>query len=82
MNKTEIKRPVILLEMPEGWKINKGATTAPKGSVWVYNGQSYFKKDNNGDYQCNDERKQALLIIDMDLFKTSKQYNKFVLGGY
>lgn len=29
-------------KMPEGWKKLTGATTAPSGYVWVYNGKSPF----------------------------------------
>lgn len=28
--------------MPEGWRMVYGATTAPKGYAWIYNGQSRF----------------------------------------
>ncbi len=27
-------------KMPEGWRELKGATTAPNGYVWIYNGKS------------------------------------------
>lgn len=37
----------ILDEMPRGWKVNKGATTAPDGYVWIWNGKSLF----SGEYQ-------------------------------
>ena len=32
----------ILQEVPEGWNIDEGATTAPAGYVWVTNGESRF----------------------------------------
>lgn len=32
----------IVEKMPDGWKILEGATTAPKGYKWVYNGESLF----------------------------------------
>jgi hypothetical protein len=28
--------------MPEGWRMVDGASTAPKGYAWIYNGQSRF----------------------------------------
>lgn len=28
--------------MPKGWKILKGAATAPKGYIWIWNGESRF----------------------------------------
>lgn len=37
----------IMETMPEGWKILDGATTAPRGYVWIYNGESRF----GGKYQ-------------------------------
>ncbi len=37
----------ILKKMPQGWKVRKGATTAPIGYVWVYNGKSRF----GGEYE-------------------------------
>lgn len=43
----------VVTSMPKGWKINEGATTAPIGYTWVYNGKSLFSK----------ERKTALLKI-------------------
>lgn len=38
--------------MPSGWRRIIGATTAPRGSMWIYNGKSYF----------SGERKKALLV--------------------
>ncbi len=29
-------------KMPNGWKILQGATTAPKGYVWIWNGKPRF----------------------------------------
>lgn len=34
-------------EMPKGWKAIQGATTAPNGYVWVYNGGNPF----HGNYE-------------------------------
>ena len=31
--------------MPPGWKEIRGATTAPSGYVWIYNGKSIFTKE-------------------------------------
>jgi hypothetical protein len=31
--------------MPPGWKEIRGATTAPSGYVWIYNGKSIFSKE-------------------------------------
>lgn len=38
--------------MPSGWRRIMGALTAPCGSMWIYNGKSYF----------SGERKKALLV--------------------
>ncbi len=38
--------------MPLGWRKVIGAMTAPHGSIWIYNGKSYF----------SGERKTALLV--------------------
>ncbi|MCI8727771.1 MAG: hypothetical protein HFG66_17045 [Hungatella sp.] len=38
--------------MPLGWRRIIGALTAPRGSMWIYNGKSYF----------SGERKTALLV--------------------
>lgn len=38
--------------MPLGWKKMIGALTAPRGSIWICNGKSYF----------SGERKTALLV--------------------
>ena len=37
-----------LVEVPKGWKRLEGATTAPKGYSWYYNGKSRFDKG----YKC------------------------------
>lgn len=37
----------ILTELPEGWVINRDATTAPSGYVWVNNKKSLF----GGEYE-------------------------------
>lgn len=39
--------------IPDGWKIDKGAMTAPKGFCWITNGKSRF----------GTERKSALLKL-------------------
>ena len=44
-------------KMPEGWKVVKGATTAPSGYVWIYNGKNPFS--NVAEY------KSALLKLAM-----------------
>jgi len=31
--------------MPTGWKKLRGATTAPNGYVWIWNGKSVFTKE-------------------------------------
>lgn len=31
--------------MPEGWKELKGATTAPNGYIWIWNGKNLFGKE-------------------------------------
>lgn len=33
--------------IPEGWKVLEGATTAPTGYVWIWNGKSRF----GGEYE-------------------------------
>ncbi len=38
--------------MPSGWRRVMGALTAPRGSMWIYNGKSLFSR----------ERKIALLV--------------------
>ena len=32
-------------DMPEGWKVLKGAQMAPEGYVMIYNGKSIFDKE-------------------------------------
>lgn len=31
--------------LPRGWKVLKGATTAPSGYRWIHNGKSCFSKE-------------------------------------
>lgn len=31
--------------VPKGWKVDDYATTAPKGYVWINNGESHFSKN-------------------------------------
>lgn len=52
--------------MPKGWKIDKGARTAPEGTKWINNSESRFAKDSKG----NRKFKQALLIVDRDMYNT------------
>lgn len=33
--------------LPDGWKIIKGAMTAPSGYIWIHNGKSLF----GGEYK-------------------------------
>ena len=41
-----IKKGVkVLNEMPNGWRFIQGATTAPRGYIWVNNGKSFFSKE-------------------------------------
>lgn len=35
----------ILNELPEGWKFNPRATTAPVGYMWAWNGKSLFSNE-------------------------------------
>lgn len=35
----------VLTEMPKGWRVLEGATTAPIGYKWISNGKSFFSKD-------------------------------------
>ena len=35
----------ILNELPKGWRLIKGAQTAPVGYVWVNNNKSRFSKE-------------------------------------
>lgn len=43
----------VMHEIPQGWKITRGAQTAPKGYEWIDNNKSRF----------GGERKTALLKI-------------------
>ncbi len=48
-----VKKDVELYtDMPSGWKKIAGAMTAPRGSIWICNGESYF----------SGKRKKALLV--------------------
>lgn len=46
----------VLEKLPEGWRYNKYATTAPEGYKWANNGKDYF----SGAYE------NALIKIDED----------------
>ena len=35
----------VLNELPNGWRVIEGATTAPVGYKWVNNGKSLFSKE-------------------------------------
>ena len=48
-----INKIEVVNNIPNGWKILEGATTAPKGYKWIYNNKSLFSK----------KRKKALLKI-------------------
>jgi hypothetical protein len=41
----EISKCTTLRHHAEGWKEIRGATTAPSGYVWIYNGKSIFSKE-------------------------------------
>lgn len=43
-----MKNVEILDKIPEGWKVRKGATTAPRGYVWIWNVKSLF----SGEYRA------------------------------
>lgn len=47
------KKVKVVNEMPKGWQVLEGATTAPVGYKWIYNGKSLFSK----------QREKALLKI-------------------
>lgn len=32
-------------KLPEGWRINNLATTAPHGYMWIWNGKNLFSKE-------------------------------------
>jgi len=69
--KNRFLRIEVLQALPEGWKQIKGAMTAPIGTMWVSNNKSHFAYENG-----HKSRKEALLIIDEELYKQSKHYNK------
>ncbi|MDF2879662.1 MAG: hypothetical protein K0R54_219 [Clostridiaceae bacterium] len=41
-NNTMFVKLWICNEMPEGWKIKVGITSAPNGFYWIYNGKNMF----------------------------------------
>lgn len=43
--------------MQNDWKYDQGATTAPRGTIWINNGKSRFAKNKK------EIRKSGLLII-------------------
>lgn len=59
----------VLDKIPQGWQEIKGALTAPRGTMWVSNGQSLFAKDENG----NRKYKKALVVVDKELWEESKK---------
>jgi len=38
----ELNNVSVFSEIPKGWGVIKGATTAPKGSIWISNQKSMF----------------------------------------
>lgn len=63
----DIERIEIYETMPKGWKVLEGATTAPKGYVWIWNVKSLFPK--NGE-----ERFRSGLIKEDNIQKHSRRY--------
>lgn len=53
----------VLDQLPDGWKFNELATTAPNGFKWAYNGQPLFKRDANGNYYANRNYKHAVIRV-------------------
>lgn len=47
-------KPKIYKRIPKGWKVLKGAITAPDGYVWIWNGKPRF----SGEYRA------GLVLID------------------
>lgn len=45
--------PKTYMKIPDGWKVIRGATTAPHGHVWIFNGKPLF----------SDEYEHALLVV-------------------
>ena len=41
----------ILHELPDGWKVDRLANTAPRGTVWVHNGPIFKDGKVNPDYR-------------------------------
>lgn len=53
----------ILDELPEGWKFNEQATTAPDGYKWATNGQPFYRESKSGDYETNPLYRSAVVKI-------------------
>lgn len=67
MTKTTKKGEIATVKkLPKGWRVLKGTTTQPNGTVWIANNKSMFDKK----YQ------QQLLIVDKGLFKESEKRKK------
>lgn len=47
----------VYTELPNGWVKDYGATTAPKGSVWIHNNKS----------RLSGERESGLLVEEVNL---------------
>jgi len=41
----ELNNVSVFSEIPKGWTTLKGAMTAPKGSIWIYNRKSAFSSE-------------------------------------
>ena len=57
------ERIPVLDQLPDGWKFNEQATTAPSGFKWANNGQPIFIRDVNGDYCGNPKRQHAVIRV-------------------
>lgn len=57
------ERIPVLDQLPDGWKFNEQATTAPSGFKWANNGQPIFIRDANGDYCGNPKRQYAVIRV-------------------
>ena len=53
----------ILDNLPDGWKFNEQATTAPSGFKWANNGQPIFTRDANGNYYGNPKYQHAVIRV-------------------
>lgn len=53
----------VLDNLPDGWKFNEQATTAPSGYKWANNGQPIFTRDANGNYYGNPQYQHALIRV-------------------